>query len=352
MAIRFVPSMSALVLAVASATAAEQVHWTTPSEKEVSVRMTPPEVRTDGRFNPEELGLVSRISQLKGMRVKDEDHRNIGSVKDVIVDLASGRALGCIVQRGDDTVLVPGSAFFPVSEDRIVLTDDGRKKIENAPRITWQTGAKLNSNDLESAMKHFSSPLLRAENPASASALVGTRVAAKGGQQMGEILDLVADIPKGELVYVVVSPQRASSVLYAVPPQKLQFREDAMHLTVDQQHFLAGPKFQRDFWTEMALPRFASAVYKHYGLLDTTNTGAGLSPTGRDDHQLREAFLRHLVNDAAMPASRAEELIVRTDNGRIVLRGNVQSEAAHRQILSAAESAAGKGNVVDELEVR
>lgn len=353
MALRQALGISTIVLVAGmSGIAAEQVRWNTPSSKEVSVTMDPPEVRTSGQFNPEELGLVSRTSRLKGMRIKDEDHRAVGTVQDVIVDLASGRALGLVVQRGEDYVLVPGSVFFPVSEDRAILKDEGRRKLENSPNLAWDSSKVLKADAIESAFRHFAATPIPSRNPVAASTLVSDRVSTQNGRRVGEVLDLVADIPKGELVYVVVSPRRGDSVLYAVPPQKLKVQDGAIQLAVDEQHFLSGPKFPREFWTEMAMPRFASAVYKHYGLLAERNTGAGLRPTGREDHQLRDAFLRHLVNDAAMPASRAKDLIVSTDNGRLVLRGDVESNDAKRKIVSAAEAAAGKGNVVDELHVK
>lgn len=348
MSIRLIVSLGAFTCLLTTGIAAEQLQWRAPSDKEATVRLNKPEVKTGETFNPEKLGLISRLSKLSGMSVKDEAQRNIGNMEDVLVDLRSGRVLGVLLTHNNRTVLIPGSAFFPVSEGRVVLTDAARKQLDNAPAFDRSS---IRGNEYGSALRHFGVQSA-SSNPVLASQIIGQSIGMDNKTAIGKVQDLVADVPRGELVFVVVNADNEKSKLFAVPPQKFTQKDGGLSMTGDQAHFLAGPTVPANFWTEMALPKFAASVYQHYGLLGKPNTGAGLMPTGRSDEDLRINFLRRLNDMAAMPAARAKDLHVTTDAGKLVLRGTVSSQSAKREILSAAQSAAGPLNVVDELTVK
>ena len=87
------------------------------------------------------------------------------------------------------------------------------------------------------------------------------------------------------------------------------------------------------------------------------DSGAGtLTPADQSnspgDLQLSQKIRKALVSGPTDYSVAAKNIKVITINGKVTLRGPVQSEAEKTAIASLARSLAGDGNVNDELEVK
>ncbi len=83
-----------------------------------------------------------RMSDLLRADVRSVDNRDIGDVKDVVVDMSTGRVRYAVVEfergflRSDKLVALPFNAFRPVSDGRDLIVVADPAQLENAPSFT------------------------------------------------------------------------------------------------------------------------------------------------------------------------------------------------------------------------
>lgn len=94
---------------------------------------------------------VNKASGLLGMDVRNAQNEKLGEIKDLVVDLHSGKiayavlSVGGFLGIGDKYVAVPPSAFSAApDQDRLVLNAD-KAKIQNAPSFAKTSWPDLNS---------------------------------------------------------------------------------------------------------------------------------------------------------------------------------------------------------------
>lgn len=104
----------------------------------------------------------------------------------------------------------------------------------------------------------------------AADTLRGDAVVNLQGDLLGKIRDIMVDVPRGRIAYVVLSSGGVMGFgdrLYALPWSALTL--DAEHrcfvLDADKQKLQAAPGFDRDHWPSMADSNFAKSVYDYYG---------------------------------------------------------------------------------------
>lgn len=323
--------------------------WVTPPPSVADVNLRPPSATEP--FDPEKIGLISRASKLTGEKVEDSIGRNLGTLEDIYVDLETGRIAGCVVSTGKTRTLVPPEAFFPVSEERIVFNKDSAL-LREAPPYTQP----FSEESMRQARTHFgaASNLAMAEAPVSVKGIRGKSLTGSSGRSLGQVLDLALDVPKANVVYVLVQSPSDRGEMRVLPPTAVTVSPDGGSLTLatDEQRFLAGPKVPTRFWTQVTLPEFASSVYRHYGLPKRDADRSALTPTGRSDEQIRSAVLSEIVHSPSLAAARARDLNISVSNGRVTLSGVVNSEGARDDLVSFASRVVGAANVEDRLTVR
>lgn len=94
---------------------------------------------------------VNKASNLIGMNVRNAQDERLGEIKDLVVDLRSGRvayavlSVGGFLGIGDKYVAIPPNAFsFSADDDKLVLNAD-KARIENAPGFAKSSWPDLNS---------------------------------------------------------------------------------------------------------------------------------------------------------------------------------------------------------------
>lgn len=104
----------------------------------------------------------------------------------------------------------------------------------------------------------------------SASTLEGDDVVNSAGENLGEIKEIMIDVPSGRVAYAVLSSGGLLGIgdkLFAIPWGALTLDTDrkCFILDVDAERLKAAPGFDKDHWPSMADPAWASEVHAYYG---------------------------------------------------------------------------------------
>jgi sporulation protein YlmC with PRC-barrel domain len=96
---------------------------------------------------------VNKASGLMGMDVRNQQDERLGEIKDLVVDLTSGKiayavlSVGGFLGIGDKLIAVPTSAFsLSPDQERLVLNAD-KARIQNSPGFAKNDWPNLNSPD-------------------------------------------------------------------------------------------------------------------------------------------------------------------------------------------------------------
>ena len=104
----------------------------------------------------------------------------------------------------------------------------------------------------------------------AASTLAGDSVRNAAGEDLGNVDEIMVDIPSGRVAYAVVTVGGVlgmGSKLFAVPWNALKVDEDekCFILNVDKKTLENAPGFDKDNWPDMADTSWGSEVYSYYG---------------------------------------------------------------------------------------
>jgi hypothetical protein len=215
---------------------------------------------------------------------------------------------------------------------------------------------------------------------------------------LGKVTDLAVDLRSGRVVHVIVSSGGFLGIgdeLSAVPPGAFHYdaEKEVLHLNTTKEALQAAPHFKPGAWPNLGDPAYIGSVYRSYGLEPYYGDAAQRSPrrdragdpdyrgTDRDDVKDADNTGRNVrdrggttltpldqgSSEADVNAARAirkaildqEGLSVNARNvkvivrdGRVTLRGPVNSEAEKRRIADIAGQTVQAQNVVNDLEVK
>ena len=336
----------------------------------------PLQLNTTSSLDAVRLGLVNRTTALIGKKVLTRDEKSLGKVEDLILDLSTGQVVAVLISAGggDQLTPVPARSFWTASKSKVLLSTD-RKTFESASRCPkadlTQTleASRLNESFLHFGQRAPEVPAAGSGGFCSAVGLVAMRLVSRTNEPLGQIEDIMVDVPVGQIAYLVIQPAAGTgspSTLYVVPPQSVRIDATgpSLALKADQAHFLAGPHFQRDFWTDMARPELVAAMLQHYDLQpeasdqpDPTRQPArtrietpgapSQAPPARTDQEITTAIVTEIVrNDHAFPT---REFKITTTQGRVTLTGRVRNENQKQQLGAAAARVVGAENVDNQL---
>jgi sporulation protein YlmC with PRC-barrel domain len=113
-------------------------------------------------------------------------------------------------------------------------------------------------------------PAKRYRRVLSASTLAGDQVQNSAGEDLGEVDEIMIDIPSGKVAYAVLSFGGflgMGNKLFAVPWSVLRVDEDKKHfvLDVDKKKLESAPGFDKDNWPDMADTSWGTRIFSYYG---------------------------------------------------------------------------------------
>jgi sporulation protein YlmC with PRC-barrel domain/serine/threonine protein kinase len=341
----------------------------------------PPPSKTARGYDPTRLRYLERASQLIGKPVRSNDSKKIGELEDVALDLSAGRALGALLSSGAKATPVPAESFTEASINKsargvaITLDVDKTKFADAPPFPPAKWGRRIDAASLAEAFHYFGRDWPgAAANPAGCSSgtnIIGTPLTDQAGIPLGEVEDLMIDLPEGKVVFLVIKPDvsvdpDSQSYLYVLPPATVQFgaNDRSLVLQASRDLFVHGVsnRFEKTFWVAVAHEDLAARVYQYYGYAaGGSNVVAGTSPpaqggtetrgSGASDKQIITAFLVEIVNEG-LPMPSRDEFKATVENGRLTLRGRVKNEKLKEAFGKAAERVAGAGKVDNQLVTR
>jgi sporulation protein YlmC with PRC-barrel domain len=104
----------------------------------------------------------------------------------------------------------------------------------------------------------------------AADTLEGNSVVNTHGEKLGEVTDIMLDVPSGRVAYAVLSCGGFLGIgekLFAIPWRALTLdaEEKQFILNIDKERLENAPGFDKDHWPSMADSRWASEVHDYYG---------------------------------------------------------------------------------------
>lgn len=208
-----------------------------------------------------------------------------------------------------------------------------------------------------------------------ASKIVGLEVTNEAGDKVGKVDDLLVDLSAARVNTVIVSSGGFLGVgdeLSGIPPSV--FRYDSEHgklaLHVSKETLTAAPRFKGDDWSRYSTPENVVGIYKAYGVRPYFDSGTAVDNTARNvrdrnnrtltpldqgssesDVKMTTDIRQAIVREEGLSVS-AQNVKVITVNGRVVLRGPVNSTGEKDRIEEIARRVAGVDRVDNQLEVR
>jgi len=210
-----------------------------------------------------------------------------------------------------------------------------------------------------------------------ASKLMGTAVKNLQDEKLGDVKNILVDLASGRIVAMVVSSGGFLGLgdeLSAVPPTALRFTTDRATLLLDttKDKLSSSPHFKANQWPDFNQPSYAADVYRAYKVEPyfTTNLAFAADNTrlnvrDRADQTLTPFDQGNSQADVATTAQIRKEIIadknmsmnarnvkIITNDGRVTLRGPVNSAEEKRLIGEIADRIATSGDVDNLLEVK
>ena len=183
----------------------------------------------------------------------------------------------------------------------------------------------------------------------SAAGLVQRQLVGQSGEALGEVADVAVDLPVGRAVCLLVQPAgdaAAPGVLYAVPPQAVSRQPDkaALVLKADRACFLAGPRFPKEFMTELSRADFVASAQQYYGVQAKSTAVAA-----RTDQEIVQAIVAEIVRSDRFYSSR--DVKITASQGRVKLALRVKNDKRKQLLLAAAARVVGAATVDADLDL-
>ena len=347
-------------------------------------------------LQPERLGYVIKASEVIGKEVKNLQEEKLGKVDDLAVDIETGRIVEVLVSSGgllgigDKIVAVPPTAFTTDATGahpnlRLDITKERLKGAATIEMSKWDEVTQ--TNRVMETYRYFGREpyFARAQRietdkttilPARlerASKVIGSTVRNEADEKVGKVDNLMVDLDAGRIVTVVLSSGGFLGVgddLRALPPGAFRARDKDNYLVVNASKdvLTTSPHFKATEWPNFSDPTYSVSVYRAYRVepyfsTDADNTKRNVRD--RDDRALTPLDqgasaadvnmtrqIRKQILDEKTFSVNARNVKVITVNGRVTLRGPVNTEEERRMIGEIAQRLAPGASVDNQLEIK
>ena len=323
------------------------------------------------------LGATQHATKVIGAEVQDQYNFPLGRVKELLVNLASGKIYCALVSVGSDdfAVAVPGKSFYPADARKVQLdmTKDTLKAAPHFSTADWDFAALRKS--IGESYAYFSQKPLWDETKGlaqvnKAADFVGMAVHDKDDQDLGKVTDLMVDLPTARIIFVVISLDGTDKTEYAVPPAALLLTTDGKVLFLDDSRDKVRERAHPDdyFWPQLSDKGWAANIYRTYGIEpDFDMSAAKADPTrepvrakvddlppnkaaGKSDAEITRMILTAMVQSDMRTAFDHKNIKITTVNGHVVLSGRVKNEKHKSMINEAAAGVVGPAYVENQIE--
>jgi uncharacterized protein YrrD len=321
------------------------------------------------------------------MEVKDSQDQNIGRVDDLAIDLENGRLVEVIVSSGgflglgERTVAVPPAALRFDPADGVLRINVDKKKFKAAPDFAMSKWAEHSqSRHVAEVYRYYGQkPYFAADGQDSrsgntateplgyvqrSSELLSLPIKNLQDEPLGNVNSFLCDLASGRVLHVIVLAPGFLKTKSVIPATALRFNaaHDALYLDVSTQAFKNEPRFKWIYGDEGDFQQETysdTKVAVNEGVNTRQNVREGTANTYTPlaqgssfaDVDITYRIYAAMRADASL-SQNAENVEVGTLDGRVTLRGHVNTDEGKRVIGEIAAKAVRPENVSNLLEVR
>lgn len=256
--------------------------------------------------NGTRFGKLQRADEIIARDVRDPQGNKIGTVKDLAVELQNGRIVEVIVGTGgilgveQKYVAIPPSLFTYVPQSQDLQANVDKTKLAQAPAFKYaQWDVETSQANVAECYQYFGARPWFAtpgETPAAnqvqlgqvqrCDKLIGSTVRNMQSDRLGRVSDLIVDVPAGRVVEVVVGTGGFLGVrdqYSAVPPQSFRpgAERDTVMLDTTKEALAKSPHFMSSQWGQASNEQYVLQVYSAYNVTPYFND-TGFNATGED----------------------------------------------------------------------
>ncbi len=206
-----------------------------------------------------------RASKMIGMDVKNAKGEDLGEIKDLIVDVANARVYYAVLEFGGFLGLGEKLFAYPVRmfktaadrDDLVLNVDEARlKAAPGFARDNWPDWATYRRDVDRYHGATVSAKAMPGQKLRRASDLIGKDVNDRGGNDIGEIDDIVLNLGNGRIHYAVLEFDRSWNLndkLLAVPMRSFTYPADRSDLVmnVDKSTLDTKSAFDKNRWPDL-----------------------------------------------------------------------------------------------------
>jgi hyperosmotically inducible protein len=209
-----------------------------------------------------------------------------------------------------------------------------------------------------------------------ADELKGTPVRNLQDERLGTVENFMVDVSSGRIIAVIISSggfMGMDGELTALPPTVLRFNaeHDTLQLDASKEILSSAPHFKANQWPDFSQPGYVAGVYRAYQIEPYFSTDMNAEPdnTARNVRDRNDETLtpldqgnsqadidttaqirKDIIADEGMSAN-AKNVMIITRDGRVTLRGAVNSDSEKNSVGEIANRVAHSGNVDNQLAV-
>lgn len=329
-----------------------------------------------------------------GRETRDSRGRKIGTVKALAVDVENGRLVEVILASpgalgfGERTVAVPPGAlmFDPVGgvsdiAGAVLCLNVDLRKFKAAPDFAMSKWAEhCQSQRVAEVYRYYGQvPYFAPDGQPSASGNTATEplgyvqradkvmhlpVRNLQNELLGSVDNLLYNLTKGRVLHVIVLAPGVAQAKSVIPARALRFNaaHDTLLLDMSTAAFRNEPRFQ---WSQLGQGGFQQETYSNTVVAanEGVNTRQNMQEgsvnrytplaqgTSFRDIDLTYRIYAAMRADATL-SQNAQAVEVGTVNGRVTLRGHVDTEGGKTAVGRIAATVALPENISNLLEVR
>lgn len=318
----------------------------------------------DSNYRPAE-----SFTEFDGLEVRNMQNEKLGTVKFITMDVQNARLVEVVVKHGGGlfglgsvSIAVPPRALSLDEPAQVLRLDVSRERFAAAPRfdashMRWETQrervAEVNRYFglepwfyLKGQTVRKNAEILELGHIERGTDILRLSVVDTRGVYIGQMGTLRMDLPKGQIVHVVVNTTAESNPRRVIQPRALRYNDSYTRLILDDTatELADEPHFR---WTNSSHTSYQEESFVN------RDTGPGSREQGLNfrDRQKTSRIQQAIRNERGL-ASGSGNVRVTVLNAQTTLSGHVRSTWAKQRIGAIAASAGRDENVSNLLEVR
>jgi len=313
--------------------------------------------------DPARLGREKEIVPVDQIKVESAEGKQLGRIKDIVIDLDSGRIVEVLVRHGGfmgmggRIIAVPPAAFAIGLSDKAYRLNVTEEKFKAAPAVDMANWTDAGRSDRVAAVYHYfgfepyfletdarvkageARPKVPLGYIERSSKLMGLPVRNKQNEELGRVKSVAFDVSTGRVLHVIVRTPGFYNERRVIPSMALRCNAVRNGLVLDDTaaEFADEPRVAH---TDAGNGQPAFASQESY---QGPKTSEALEQGGSYRDADRSKLIKRKISAAKLESSHVE---VGTLNGRVTLRGWVQT-AADRDLVGEIAIQASRVELVD-----